>query len=149
MDEIEKIRSQLIALTESCTILDSQNENLRKAIIGATKNECTSAQEFVKSLAGGTDNVSEYFDEYMDQSVVIYKGCIGLLGEIERSNYIVLERQRLVEKDNRSNAWKMWRDKTLRWVGGAVAAVGLYTLFVWLESKGIVTIPVKDLITSK
>lgn len=87
--------------------------------------------------------------DYLMHIERLSKSANVLFKEIENSDYIAVHRVSLKNDEIRNHAWKMWRDKTARWVLGAFSAVIVYSTFVWLSEFSFITVPVRDLIIPK
>ena len=61
-----------------------------------------------------------------------------------------INRQIKERRAERTDMWRLWRDKLIRWTAGAIAALLLYSGFVELSSSfGFLHIPIRDLVTPK
>ena len=62
-------------------------------------------------------------------------------------NFFEVSKQRALREAERTDIWKLWRDKIARWVVGVLAAVILYSCLVYVsEESGFIKIPVRDFI---
>lgn len=71
----------------------------------------------------------------------------GFHEKYESSDYFEIARQKAVRQAERSDHWKLWRHKLIRWTAGVVGAVILYSVIVELSYQfDFVHIPVRDLV---
>ena len=65
----------------------------------------------------------------------------------EQNNFFEISKQQAAREAERSDHWKLWRDKLGRWVLGIFSAVLIYSALVAMsEWLGWLKIPVRDLV---
>lgn len=90
------------------------------------------------------------FEEVFERSNTLIKAFDSFNKTYVENGYFEVEIQKSVREAERKDYWKLWRDKLVRWAGGIIAAVLLYSALVALSgSVGWIKVPVHDLVTAK
>ena len=100
-------------------------------------------------IANSEYGIDRELNKYFVSAAYLKKVVEEYVDKQKISSVLDLHKMELTKKAERKEIWKLWFQKTIRWIAGVTIAVLLYTFFVWLEGEGIVTLPVRDLFISK
>lgn len=129
--------------TEIKKRLDMEGENIPDLINNA-----------LMATNGSEDGVQHFpFDHLQEYHVRIknFSTHFNMFDDsIDESTFVEVQKQIEIREAERSDMWKLWRDKLARWFMGVSVAVVLYSAFVALSDKwSFIKVPVRDMVIDK
>lgn len=126
------------------------NEALKKiGLVEETRGDMGDA--IIKATQEKIDSFpAKEIQEYISGANQLSKNLENFNENYERNEVFEVSRQKAVRKAEREDAWKLWRDKIVRWTLGVSLALITYSFMVFISNHfPFITIPIRDLILAK
>lgn len=143
--------NNIIANANSLTVhVTAINDVLAKTSLRLNKNNIDGVLD--KIIKDEYKHITFYADleGLFKDANAISNQLINFKNKLQSTDHFEIARTQSVRKAERHDMWKLWAQKSVRWVAGIFLAVVVYsTLVAWSESSDFIKVPLRDMIVAE